>query len=531
MIELSTRRQPFVELSFPEGETIDRIGSVLRAMPGICAESESNYACTLYDSFDGRIYNERLMLLWADFESGAELQLLSRDDTTLLWRQPFAEPPDTFNFEINEPDVSAWLERTMGLRALLRAVNLAVHRQTFRWTDDEGKTHARLQMEEVFIESNDNPARVGARLVIEPLRGYENSALRLKDRIARDSGVEIDTQGLCARLMARHSAEFARRSARFNVSLSPEMRADAALIKVLTFLMDVMEINEQGLIEGHDTEFLHDFRIAIRRTRVLFSQCRDLFPPREFKRFRKEFAWLGQVTGLSRDLDVYLLIIPEFQALLPKNLREYLTPVRDLLRKQRGTEQKKLTTALRSKRYRRFKVKWREFLEQPLPAYAPEAGSAALVMTMAQESIHSLFKQVLREGSAIDNDAPAEDLHELRKSCKKLRYLIECFQSLFPADQIGTIIRALKRLQVNLGEFQDLDVQIIGLEGIADQLDMSQKEIAYTLLAMGAVLGRLQDRKLVVRKESKSRFAAFSAKRNRHRFKRLFRTGKHRHRT
>ena len=41
---------------------------------------------------------------------------------------------------------------------------------------------------------------------------------------------------------------------------------------------------------------------------------------------------------------------------------------------------------------------------------------------------------MVKMGRAIDDDSPAEDLHELRKVGKELRYLLEFFASLYPAD-------------------------------------------------------------------------------------------------
>jgi len=301
------------------------------------------------------------------------------------------------------------------------------------------------------------------------------------------------------------------------------MEPRAAIVKVLTFLADVMEVNEEGVMAAWDTEFLHDFRVAIRRTRSLLGQLKKQFSAEDIQPFRDDFAWLGQATGRMRDIDVYLLEIPEFQEMLPTRFRGHLMPVRDLLLKQQKVEHKKLKAVLRSKKYRDLMTRWREFLEQQQPEPSALSENGATVATVARKRIRALYKRVLKEGWAIDDESPAEDLHELRKSCKKLRYLIECFQSLFPADQIGAVIRKMKQLQENLGEFQDLDVQIDALMGFAEQLDIDREHTPHNLLAMGAILGKLEHRKCEVRAEFKDRFAAFSSSENRDRFNNLFR--------
>ena len=100
-------------------------------------------------------------------------------------------------------------------------------------------------------------------------------------------------------------------SGKLAVPLEADMRADASLRKILRVLFATMEINEQGTIDDLDTEFLHDFRIAVRRTRSALNQVKSVFPEHSRTRFAKHFAWLGDITTPTRDLDVAM----DFEAL------------------------------------------------------------------------------------------------------------------------------------------------------------------------------------------------------------------------
>lgn len=516
------RKQKLREYSLPEGKTAASFIRSFRKLPGIRRAWAGDISCTLYDSFNGSAYADNVLLAWIKSGNGGEFQALSAKDTVLLWKQPMAKPPPGFGWVIDQPANAVWLERCMGLRALLPAIKLSLKRQTFRWTDDEDKTRAWVHVDSVETRSNDEWAPAGARVVVEPVRGYERSVQKLEDRIVGDTGARIDPRGMYARLMEQHSVEFARRSAKLNVPLRREMQPDAAIVEVLAFLAEVMEVNEEGVLAAWDTEFLHDFRVAIRRTRALLGQLKKEFSVADIQPFRDEFAWLGQTTGRLRDIDVYLMEIPEFQEMLPSGFRGYLTPVRDLLLQQQKVEHRKLKAVLRSKRYRTLMARWREYLQRPLKEQAPGSEIGTSVTAVARKRIRTLYKRVLKEGWAIDDKSPAEDLHELRKTCKKLRYLIECFQSLFAANRIKQIILEMKRLQENLGEFQDLDVQIDGLMAFAEELDFNDKDTPHTLLAMGAVLGNLEHRKREVRTEFNGRFATFSSGQNQKRFNSLF---------
>ena len=58
---------------------------------------------------------------------------------------------------------------------------------------------------------------------------------------------------------------------------------------------------------------------------------------------------------------------------------------------------------------------------------------------------------------------PAEQVHDLRKDAKKLRYLLECFASLLPTSRRKAFVKRLKALQDNLGEHQDAEVHVAEL--------------------------------------------------------------------
>ena len=76
----------------------------------------------------------------------------------------------------------------------------------------------------------------------------------------------------------------------------------------------------------------------------------------------------------------------------------------------------------------------------------------------------------MKEGEAIDDDSPARALHDLRITCKKLRYLLEFCQSLYPPKEIERLIKSLKTFQNVLGEFQDTELQALAILDIGREL-------------------------------------------------------------
>ena len=113
---------------------------------------------------------------------------------------------------------------------------------------------------------------------------------------------------------------------------------------------------------------------------------------------------------------------------------------------------------------------------------------------------------MVKEGRAIDDDSPAEDLHELRKVGKELRYLLEFFSSLYPPEVTKPFIKTLKGLQDQLGRFQDHEVQANALRELAPEVKQPE-----TLMAMGALVQRFIEDEIAARAEFAERFEAFAS--------------------
>jgi CHAD domain-containing protein len=153
---------------------------------------------------------------------------------------------------------------------------------------------------------------------------------------------------------------------------------------------------------------------------------------------------------------------------------------------------------------------------------AADAGVSAI--TLARKRIFRKYKSVVKTGNSISESTDDRMLHVLRIHCKKLRYLMEFFASLFPPETISTLIDQLKRLQDNLGDFNDLRVQEEYLLNVAKQLPVSRGQTERILLAIGSLVGALAGDRKIVRNAFAQTFAGFSAPANRELFENLFAT-------
>jgi CHAD domain-containing protein len=280
--------------------------------------------------------------------------------------------------------------------------------------------------------------------------------------------------------------------ANVDVPLAYDQRADAAAVAVLRRLLAVVADNMEGAIGGEDDEYLHQLRIAVRRSRTVQRQLAGVFPPLELPGFRSEFRWLQRATGDARDLDVYVHDLDSLRDMLPEAMRPDLAPLRPVLVHGRLAARAEMARALMSMRATNVFEDWERLLETlvelPLDD-RPAAGRP--IGELAGERIRKIYRRILRMGRAIDGCSPAEDYHELRKKGKELRYMLELFGvKLFGEDTVAPMVKSLKGFQDVLGRHQDREVQMAMLRSTAEEV-ATLRGGAAACMAMGVLVDRL----------------------------------------
>jgi CHAD domain-containing protein len=298
-------------------------------------------------------------------------------------------------------------------------------------------------------------------------------------------------------------------SAKIEIGLAFSERSDRAAALVLRRLLEVIEVNLEGAIAGTDAEFLHDLRVAVRRTRSVLRELRSVFDPAALERFRTEFRWLQQITGDARDLDVDVLEFEAFRELVPDLMRGDLEPLLAVLVARRAAARRRMARDLRSPRAVSLLSDWALVLDQLAQGGGVDAGASRPIGELAGGRIGSVYRHMRRMGRAIDDASPAADYHELRKKGKELRYLLELFGApLYPADVVRPMIRTLKALQDVLGRHQDREVQQAMIYSLVPEVSDRPR----TLMAMGALVQRLREDEVAARAAFAERFAVFASK-------------------
>ena len=454
-------------------------------------------ARTYLDTFDWRLYRGAGTIL-SDAGDGSCSVRWDRFDGGLRHRATVPAPPD-FARDLPPGGFRDELQAVTGIRRLLPVVRMERRSDRVSVVDGRDKAVVRLSLDHgTAVGSTRRRRRLPTILRLARMTGYERAYRGVRRFVEEDLGLapgpetELD---LALSAVGRRPGDYTGKLA---LRLDPDARTDRAVKRILAALWEMMQANEAGLRANLDPEFLHDFRVAVRRTRSCLGQVRGVFDEAEMRRFAGEFAWLGRLTGPPRDLDVHLLSLRGHRAELPASARGDLSPLADHLEHRRQAAHAQQVEGLDSPRYRRLKRQWRRLLETD--ADGGGANAARPIREVAVERIERAFARVRKRGRGLSAETPAEAVHELRIACKKLRYLLEFFRSLFAADRANAFIRSLKRLQDDLGDYNDLEVQQNELQDTARELLAAGGADASTLLAAGRLVDRLESRQAAARR-------------------------------
>jgi CHAD domain-containing protein len=473
---------------------------------GFVFELPRGVSRALLDSFDGRVH-----------AAGLRLEACESPRVELILSGPGAVPAkvsvDSVPRDASELLAGPFRTRLAAIlegRALLAVVRLTATRAGATLRDRAGKTVAIAHVHtDVRVDGRDVDG-VPTTIEIEELVGYAKPASKARSALAqigldRREGDSLDI------VAAATGIDLAGFSGSPTVPLDPATPAVDGFRAVLANLADSIDANWQGTADRLDTEFLHDLRVAVRRTRTVVAQGKRVLPPAMVEHARERFAWLGTLTGPARDLDVYLAEWEGYTHQLGPDVIAALEPVRVVLDRRREAAHATLTDALRSADAVEWMNSWRRRLHEP-QGPAPQGVHADRPLgKVVARSITRAQAAMIERGRSIRPDTPAAEIHDLRKDAKKLRYLLECFAGMLPKRPRRAFVRRLKALQDNLGEHQDAEVHVAELRAISRELH-EHGASPETMLAIGQLTERLERRRLAEREEFTERFAAYDTK-------------------
>jgi len=476
------------------------------------------------DTFDWRLYDKGLICR----RHGNNIYTLTDFLGEYQIEEQGPAPKKLFSQDFAGGALGEKLIAVAGIRALLPLAEIRQESQSFQIMNRDQKKvlSGSLESNYVLISHEGHtaqPAFLGGALRLRGVRGYDKIFIKVAE-LMQSQGLEpgYSEERVLRLTLAAQRKKPQDYCSQFSVILDPAETNVHAAQKIFMHLLQGMQRNVPGVIEDIDTEFLHDFRVALRRTRSLLGSMKKVMLPADIAHFQQGFKKIGTFTGPVRDLDVYLLGKNAYQSMLPGGLQEGLAVFFHGLARQRARELQRLRKALHSSYFQDFMTQWQEYVDNTLLPSALAAGQEPC-KEVAIKAIKKRLRSILRSGELIGPQSPDTELHSLRIQAKKLRYLLEFYRSLFPVTEMDILLKSLKRLQDNLGSFNDLSVQQKMLGQYQDELaGKDQKNAIKVAAALGGLITHLHEEQTAVRYKFEQTFEQFTTSENRRLFDLLF---------
>src|SRR5690606_37776887 len=262
---------------------------------------------TAYDCFDHSLRRSGRLLL----ASPTTLELFDINGRTLS--QPSRHTIGLIS-DLTTGPIKKALSDLSPLRRLLPLGSGQRQHALLTFTDDEEKTHCRAYL--LFITTQDG--RATALAVLQKLRGYTASCEALRQHISELGGLPASGNVPYETLFPRQSVY----DAKPDVAISVDTSAFDAANCIIGTYIPIARANEHGIIADLDTEFLHDYRIQLRKIRSVISLFQGIYTDAQTTDLKNRFSAIMAPTGRLRDLAVYLLDKQTCYSLLPKRSEE-----------------------------------------------------------------------------------------------------------------------------------------------------------------------------------------------------------------
>lgn len=229
-----------------------------------------------------------------------------------------------------------------------------------------------------------------------------------------------------------------------NAGVQPR-RDDLAdtLIRLNRWLSDL----EHGVVVGLDDEFLHQYRITLRRSRAIVESVREVSGAKHLSAPLKQLKRRATETSHLRDMHVFRQQLPHLCA----GNAELETGLGTYFELAIANEHRKLVKRLTGKSHTRRSEDWRKLIESRSFRKLARSLSHKDIRT----TVDKRMSQCRRQAEALTTAAPDEQMHRLRKRLKRTRYLME-----LEPGRWKERLKQLKRLQELFGHFQDACVQL-----------------------------------------------------------------------
>ena len=219
-----------------------------------------------YDSFDWRLFRKDLTLYKA--EQTFFLYDINKDQNSDSIISNNKKIP-RFWQDFPESSLKEKLNTILEIRALIPVITLEIHEKIIRIINDDEKTVVRVSFNKAFKKDKSSKTVLKNSIQLIPVRGYPKDFENVS-RLITNTGLLQSSENLIYSVLETERNKLNNYTGKLNIKLNNQMYAKEACKIIYFDLLSTIRQNEDGIKKDIDSEFLHDFRVAVRRTRSAF---------------------------------------------------------------------------------------------------------------------------------------------------------------------------------------------------------------------------------------------------------------------
>jgi len=225
------------------------------------------------------------------------------------------------------------------------------------------------------------------------------------------------------------------------------------LVDTWKSLLQKIYFHRQVLLSNNDDESLHQLRIAARKSIVLMDEFRSVSKSDQLHLHRKTLKKMIDISNHKRDLDV---MRDHFSSLDKVHESVALEELNESLKKMQVQADREWFLYLQSVEYSKGLESWKIYLEEDFKNDTSPKGERE-IRSLSKNVIYKRFSVIKKEIMFLDKKKrkKMKELHALRISYKKLRYLLETFSPLYKKHKIKALLKQMKKIQNLLGYVHD----------------------------------------------------------------------------
>jgi CHAD domain-containing protein len=455
------------ERKFESAEPVDaglvaELAAALGCAPPTTPPAEFTLSATYYDTADLRLARSRLTLRRrrGGSDAGWHLKLPAGSDSRDEVRLPLGrarKPPAPLVALTRAAHRGAALRPVVQLDTVRREWTLADADGLAVATVTDDRVTARILEEGVGgAEGNggtgaDTDARTWAEIEVELAEhGTSETLDRIEDALVRAGVRRSASSSKLGRVLAERLPPVPDRRA-----VGPESSAGEVVLAYLDEQADAIRAADPQ-VRQDAPEGVHQMRVACRRMRSTLQTFRPLLDRTHTDDLVAELRWLAGELGGARDLEVQEKRIGDDVAALPPELA--MGPIAAQLERffaARRTEAgAAASAALDGDRYLALLDAVDALLADPPLTEAAGGPATTVLPTVVAKALRRARKAYRGAHAHPSGHERDEQLHEMRKAAKRLRYAAEAVAPALGRDA-KRLVKKVKAVQELLGEHQD----------------------------------------------------------------------------